>query len=45
VCIFISDSKYKADINAKAYQNFLNVEEQRNRVEEKKNGERKKNYS
>jgi hypothetical protein len=41
VCSFISDSQYKADLNAKAYQYFPNMEEKRNRVEEKKKRVRK----
>jgi hypothetical protein len=36
VCSFLSDSQYKADLNAKAYQYFLNMEEQRKRVEEER---------
>ncbi len=36
VCSFLSDAQYKADLNAKAYQYFLNMEEQRKRVEEER---------
>jgi hypothetical protein len=36
VCSFLSDAQYKADLNAEAYQYFLNMEEQRKRVEEER---------
>jgi hypothetical protein len=36
VCSFLSDAQCKADLNAKAYQYFLNMEEHRKRVEEER---------